>query len=186
MTPKTPKTIDDLKAEMKAATSLEDRARLASEITQRRVEQSKEAEAKLVLECTILECELREEHGLDPSKCYGIASIDALKTNGCGIIVVRDFSGETAEKERKAAVASLGSAYAKPGEGLIRAPGFQVDDEAIVTTGLLKACLHPNPKTEDGKLLIQQLVRDQFPFCAAAYRQACSMTVAGNLDTSGK
>lgn len=165
-------TIEDLKAQLETAKGWAERGRIARLITASREREAEAANQELRDECSFRECALREEHGLSAAQVTGICDYSSLVATGHGVIVVR----ELAVDDRRAAVNAVGRIDSSETAGLF------LTDPALVTAALLKCALHPNPKTPEGTLAIQQMVRDAFPLAHAGYKRACVM--AGILAAS--
>jgi hypothetical protein len=171
-----PKTLEELRAELAAAQTMADRARLARLITARRAEEDDAKRQELLDECAYLECSLREQHGLSAVQVIGLCSYESLVANGHGLIVVREIQ----EESRRAAVNAMHRVDDTNSAGIFSS------EPAVVTKALLKCCLYPDPSTPEGTLKIQQLVRDAFPFAHAAYKRACVMSGMLATEASAK
>ena len=159
------KTVDDLRSELTAATSMAERGRLSRLITSMREDEGNAKRKDLLDECAYRECDEREKRGLNAAQVCGICSYESLVATGHGIIVVREIQ----EDSQRAAVNALGRVDDTASAGIF------TSDPVVVTAALLKCSLYPDPSTPEGTLSIQRMVRDAFGLAHAAYKRACIM-----------
>lgn len=172
-----PKTIDDLVAEMKAAKTTADKARIAREIGAIRAADDARAEKELADERDAEEQLLLAE--LPPGTLVtALSDLRTYRLCGIGVVIVQALSRE----DRPAAVRAL---HRVGGAKAASLEIFETGEHAVLEA-LLRCVAYPRRDDPERASKLQRLVTDGFGLAHAAYRAACALAGVLSSATAGK
>jgi hypothetical protein len=171
------KTIGELVADLKAAQTMADKARIARELGARRAADDARAEQELADERDVQEQLLLAEL---PTGTLVTALSDLRSHRLCGVGVV--IVAALAREDRPVAVRAL---HRVAGVKAAAQDLFETNEHAVLEA-LLRCVVYPGQDDPQRAAKLQRLVKDGFGLAHAAYRAACSLAGILVAATAGK
>jgi hypothetical protein len=171
------RSIDELVADLKAAQTTADKARIAREIGAVRAADDARAEKELADERDVEEQLLLAELP-QGTLVTALSDLRTYRLCGVGVVIVQALSRE----DRPTAVRAL---HRVAGTKMAAQELFETGEHAVLEA-LLRCVAYPRRDDPERAAKLQRLVTDGFGLAHAAYRAACSLAGVLATATAGK